>query len=130
MVAKNIKPFFITWVCVLLLNQIVIFGACFAPYCLIAALPHTGVIAAIITYFVAQGDKETEILERATQNTHTTHEERDEYEALDDFEETKSPFCPRCGSQMVLRKARTGVHAGNNFWGCGDYPRCKGILNV
>ena len=36
------------------------------------------------------------------------------------------PGCPRCGSQMVRRTARRGRYAGNQFWGCSRYPRCKG----
>jgi DNA-binding helix-hairpin-helix protein with protein kinase domain len=34
--------------------------------------------------------------------------------------------CPRCGSHMVRRTARRGRYAGNQFWGCSRYPRCKG----
>jgi hypothetical protein len=38
------------------------------------------------------------------------------------------PSCPRCGSEMVLRKATKG--AGGQFWGCPSYPRCKGVRNA
>jgi len=38
--------------------------------------------------------------------------------------------CPRCGSQMVLRTAKQGKNAGNQFWGCSTYPRCKAVENV
>lgn len=37
-----------------------------------------------------------------------------------------SPQCPQCGSGMVLRTARKGPNAGSRFWGCTDYPRCRG----
>jgi four helix bundle suffix protein len=36
------------------------------------------------------------------------------------------PLCPQCGQPMVLRTARTGQNAGSQFWGCGEYPACKG----
>ena len=36
--------------------------------------------------------------------------------------------CPRCGSDMVLRKAKQGKHAGQRFWGCSRFPQCKGVL--
>ncbi len=39
------------------------------------------------------------------------------------------PICPRCGSAMVLRKARRGANAGNTFWGCSTYPQCRGTLD-
>lgn len=31
---------------------------------------------------------------------------------------------------MTLRTARYGPNAGNEFWGCTNYPRCKGLLNL
>src|SRR5690606_28547953 len=33
--------------------------------------------------------------------------------------------CPRCGSSLVLRKAKEGANAGENFLGCEDYPKCR-----
>ncbi|MCU7940935.1 MAG: restriction endonuclease [gamma proteobacterium symbiont of Bathyaustriella thionipta] len=33
--------------------------------------------------------------------------------------------CPRCSHQLVLRTARRGQHAGNQFYGCSNYPRCR-----
>lgn len=41
-----------------------------------------------------------------------------------------SPKCPKCGSDMVLRTARRGKHAGKQFWGCSKYPDCKGLINI
>lgn len=37
------------------------------------------------------------------------------------------PVCPKCGSQMILRTAKQGPNAGNEFWGCSTYPKCHGI---
>ena len=34
--------------------------------------------------------------------------------------------CPACGSEMRLRTARRGPNAGNEFWGCSRYPKCRG----
>lgn len=39
-----------------------------------------------------------------------------------------TPSCPNCGGPMVKRTARRGGHAGSEFWGCGDYPKCRGTL--
>lgn len=44
--------------------------------------------------------------------------------------QSQTPSCPRCNSQMVMRVARRGRYAGNSFWGCSRYPRCKGIRNI
>ena len=44
--------------------------------------------------------------------------------------ERDPPACPQCDEPMVLRTARRGKNAGNQFWGCSAYPQCKGILPV
>lgn len=36
--------------------------------------------------------------------------------------------CPKCGSEMTLRKAKKGPNAGQQFWGCVQYPNCKTVL--
>ena len=38
--------------------------------------------------------------------------------------------CPKCGSAMVLRKAKRGANAGKEFWGCSGYPKCRVVQNV
>lgn len=42
----------------------------------------------------------------------------------------EAPVCPRCGSAMVLRTSRSGPNKGQHFWGCSNYPRCRGIVKV
>lgn len=38
------------------------------------------------------------------------------------------PLCPKCQQPMVLRTVKkSGPHYGNQFWGCPDYPRCRGV---
>jgi restriction system protein len=34
--------------------------------------------------------------------------------------------CPKCGSAMVKRNARRGTNAGQAFFGCSQYPACRG----
>ena len=41
-----------------------------------------------------------------------------------------SPPCPLCGRPMRQREARRGPHAGRPFWGCPDYPACKGLVDM
>lgn len=38
------------------------------------------------------------------------------------------PACPKCGAPMVLRTARSGAHAGGTFWGCRNFPQCRGMV--
>lgn len=36
-------------------------------------------------------------------------------------------FCPKCGAKLVLRTASKGRNAGNRFYGCSGFPRCRYI---
>ena len=35
--------------------------------------------------------------------------------------------CPRCGRKMVLRTVQKGPNAGNKFWGCEGFPKCRAV---
>lgn len=37
-----------------------------------------------------------------------------------------APACPRCAGEMVRRTARKGANAGESFWGCAAFPKCRG----
>lgn len=39
-------------------------------------------------------------------------------------------FCPLCGSELVLRKAKRGKYVGESFYGCSNYPKCKYIRKI
>lgn len=41
-----------------------------------------------------------------------------------------SVCCPKCGSEMKKRVARSGSNAGSEFWGCIKYPNCHGTRAV
>lgn len=49
-IIKNFQLFLVIWAVIIIGNQVFIFGACFAPYCILAALPHTGIISALLTF--------------------------------------------------------------------------------
>ena len=40
------------------------------------------------------------------------------------------PMCPQCGTAMIQRTAKKGQFAGQRFWGCGRYPKCREILKI
>jgi hypothetical protein len=42
----------------------------------------------------------------------------------------ETPRCPKCGSEMVLRTAKSGTNQGGQFWGCSRYPQCRGIVSL
>jgi predicted RNA-binding Zn-ribbon protein involved in translation (DUF1610 family) len=39
-----------------------------------------------------------------------------------------SPTCPKCGGAMIPRVATHGEHKGKQFYGCSNYPKCRGVL--
>lgn len=39
------------------------------------------------------------------------------------------PLCPICSQKMILRTAKKGKNAGNKFWGCSQYPNCRGVTS-
>ncbi len=41
-----------------------------------------------------------------------------------------TPACPQCNASMVQRRARRGSHVGETFWGCTQYPDCKGTRRL
>jgi Topoisomerase DNA binding C4 zinc finger len=40
------------------------------------------------------------------------------------------PHCPVCNALMVKRLARRGLNAGSSFWGCSNYPKCRGTRAI
>lgn len=41
-----------------------------------------------------------------------------------------APPCPICSSLMVRRTAKRGGSSGSVFWGCGDFPACRGTRRI
>ena len=43
------------------------------------------------------------------------------------IETSKKPPCPECGGRMTLRERKVD---GAQFWGCSNYPDCKGTMDI
>ena len=41
--------------------------------------------------------------------------------------EINEKVCPKCSASMVKRVAKKGTHAGEEFWACSSFPRCRTI---
>ncbi|MFZ2854005.1 MAG: DUF2726 domain-containing protein [Rhodocyclaceae bacterium] len=41
-----------------------------------------------------------------------------------------APICPRCAGSMLKRTAKGGANAGQQFWGCANFPTCLGIVKL
>ena len=42
----------------------------------------------------------------------------------------QTPTCPKCHGEMVKRVAKTGTRQGQPFYGCRQFPKCRGVINV
>jgi restriction system protein len=58
------------------------------------------------------------------------HRRKNDSSDPSDQPDQKPPACPQCGAQMALRTAKSGKNAGSQFWGCTQYPDCKGTQPV
>lgn len=45
-------------------------------------------------------------------------------------DEDAARLCPRCGQALVIRQVRGGVKAGEKFWGCSAYPKCRTVQKI
>lgn len=38
--------------------------------------------------------------------------------------------CPKCGSALLIRTVKSGANAGQQFWGCSAFPKCRTLQNL
>lgn len=86
---------------------------------------------------LVDGDTLMEIVARVRRDeSHGAHASNAHHEPLDaqargqesDGAESThpgAPSCPRCGGTLVVRTARKGKNAGQRFWGCETFPKCR-----
>ena len=43
---------------------------------------------------------------------------------------SSTQICPRCGSSLVLRTAKSGQNAGSQFHGCSKFPSCRYVAKI
>lgn len=46
------------------------------------------------------------------------------------FNNSQNLKCPKCGASLVLRTSKNGANAGNRFYGCSNYPKCRYVQNI
>jgi hypothetical protein len=42
----------------------------------------------------------------------------------------QTPTCPRCNGEMIKRVAKKGLNQGQTFFGCSQFPKCWGVVNI
>ncbi|MDP1931296.1 MAG: NERD domain-containing protein [Gammaproteobacteria bacterium] len=61
-----------------------------------------------------------------TRATHREHVERLQMRS----DVTAERLCPKCGSALVVRVTKAGANAGERFWGCSAYPKCRTVQRI
>ena len=87
-------------------------------------------IAALEAAFIEEGGYSEQLATARLQKRKQDLSDRTDPSHQTDHSKTKPPPCPQCGSLMSLRTAKTGTNAGQNFWGCTQYPNCKGTVKM
>ena len=74
------------------------------------------------------------------QTKYSTKPAKEEKPAIDEPKEPKEDpitqttqnqlVCTRCGKALVLRTAKKGENAGNQFYGCSGFPNCRYVKNL
>jgi len=78
----------------------------------------------ITTDDVLTTDEVDDLHNKLLQYTDTDGEKQQKHLAYIN-EQKNSPTCPRCGANLVVRTAKKGENAGNQFYGCSNYPKCN-----
>lgn len=67
---------------------------------------------------------------RLTRSMSTNREHVAHVKQLVKRKQMDEPVCSRCGQKMVKRQSKKGENAGQFFWGCSQYPKCRNIKHV
>lgn len=87
-------------------------------------------IAALEKSFVEEGGYSEQLAAQRLAFRSRKKSDRSDQPDRTDQKKDLSPPCPKCGSMMVVRTAKSGKNAGNQFWGCSGYPDCKGVVKL
>ncbi|MBQ3128817.1 MAG: NERD domain-containing protein [Clostridia bacterium] len=71
---------------------------------------------------------EPKVVETVTEVTQENKTEEVVTKEVDE-KEIEEKICPKCGGKLVLKTASRGANAGNQFYGCSNFPKCRYILS-
>lgn len=63
-----------------------------------------------------------------TNRAHKKHVQELQTKRTPRVTDSSEPVCPNCGSSMVKRTVKRGEHIGRQFWGCSEFPKCRGVV--
>lgn len=96
-------------------NQMILTIASIAQY----AIPFAALIGSLVSVFKS-----------SKQDTPSNQPSFPRRKSFQRTQTSDNVSCPVCNSAMIIRKRRNGADAGQYFWGCSNYPSCKGTRPV
>lgn len=97
-------------------------------------LPYTQVDSDVRDRHIAEIEKrihiESSVPTQAAAPAHPSKEIPVKQRSCQRAQEVASLRCPRCGGKLVLRTAKKGSNAGNRFYGCSNFPKCRYIRSI
>lgn len=84
-----------------------------------------------IKSFQQQVFSETEVnaMQRALQSGRLAPNRTTQREHVQRLKQRNDPTaerqCPKCGSALLVRTVKSGPKAGQQFWGCSAFPKCR-----
>lgn len=64
------------------------------------------------------------IYERLSRYTQVGERQKREHIAYVAEQRFNPQMCPWCGGNLIIRTAKKGLHPGQRFYGCSNYPKC------
>jgi len=125
----KLQEFFTVWFFMLLANQILIFGGCFAPYCLLSALPHTGVLSFLLIYFLNKS-KDTKEKDTPSSDFSKKRKKRRKInvEAKEEHKHTATPKYKKSDDPLKSMGDKYERHIGLKFEEKGDLVIYNGFI--
>lgn len=74
--------------------------------------------------------EQVEKQERVSTQTYVTKKDTLSSDAGNTETDESVKICPKCGNKLILRTAKKGNNAGNQFYGCSMFPKCRYIENI
>ncbi len=75
-------------------------------------------------------DKHIKNIEENYKKTITNSDRNDTADNENISVEIQERTCPKCGSKLVIRTAKSGANAGKQFYGCSAFPGCHYTQNI
>lgn len=74
---------------------------------------------------VAQAEVPSEVVAAKTETPSVTPSM-----LVQNVSEVAAPLCPKCAATMVKRQAKNGPRAGEWFWACSQFPKCRCAVSI